>query len=65
MAGVTEAEIVELLRREIQSAGSQRQFARANGISTALVCNTLNGKWAPGVGIARALGFVVTLERQP
>ena len=46
-----------MLQAACKEAGSQRAWARANGVSDAYVSDCLAGRREPGDSIARALGY--------
>lgn len=46
------------LRDAIQEAGSQKKWAKANGVSPQYVCDCLKGRREIGEGIAKPLGYV-------
>ena len=63
-------ELRETLRKACDAAGSQRAWAKANGVSAVYVCDCLAGRRAIGKAIARALGFqrvtpVTMYEKSP
>lgn len=53
---LTEAEIVDALRGEIELAGGQAAVAEAIGVSVAYVSAILNGKKSPSRKVANFLG---------
>lgn len=56
------SELVELVNCHlIDNELSQKDFAKATGISTSYLCDFLQGKRRPGPTILKALGF----EEQP
>lgn len=46
-----------MLREACETAGSQKAWAAANGVSTAYVSDVLAGRRDPGEGIAKAFGL--------
>lgn len=48
----------EKLKAAVKKAGSQKQWADANGVSAQYVCDCLKGRREIGEGIARPLGYV-------
>jgi DNA invertase Pin-like site-specific DNA recombinase len=51
----TEAEVLQLLRREIREAGSQAEWARRNGIDRTYLNKVINGRKSAGPAILNAL----------
>lgn len=58
-------DVLDLLRRECRSAGSQTAWARAHGVTLAYVNDVLVGRRKPGESILRGLGVekVVSYRR--
>lgn len=56
---------IALLRRAVTSAGSQRKWALAHGVSVQYVCDVLAGRREPGGKVLAALGVrrVVSYSR--
>ena len=50
-------ELIDLIRARVTSAGGQKQFADAAGVSQGYVNDILAGKRAPGRKILQALGY--------
>lgn len=63
---MTEADILRMLLRECRRAGTQAEWAKAQGLSATYVSDVLKGRRAPGDSILSALGFerVVTYRRK-
>lgn len=49
--------IISILKKECEKSGSQKAWAKANGLSQAYVCDVLQGKRGIGAAIANALGY--------
>ena len=47
----------KMLRDACEAAGSQKAWAKANGLSITYVSDVLAGRREPGKGIAQAFGF--------
>jgi transcriptional regulator with XRE-family HTH domain len=62
---MTRDELVKLLQRRVQSAGTQAALAKELGITAAYLGDVLNGKREPGPTLLNALGFrrVITYVR--
>jgi hypothetical protein len=62
---MTEEQVIALLARECEKAGSQLAWAKANKLSAPYVGDVLRGRREPGKGILVALGLekVVTYRR--
>lgn len=54
---VTEAQVVALLRRDVEKSCSIRQWSRDHGIEHVFVWRVLNGQRALSDSVAAALGF--------
>jgi hypothetical protein len=54
---LSEDEMRRVLEAVVHDAGSQKAWARANGLSEQYVCDCLKGRRAIGFSIARALGY--------
>lgn len=50
-------EVLTLLRRECDKAGSQKVWAQAAGVTGAYVSDVLNKRREPGISILDALGL--------
>lgn len=59
---MNETELIGLLTRRIEKAGSQSAWAKANGISAPYVNDVLNFRRAPGAKILAALGLIRTVD---
>ena len=61
---LTQADVIDLLRRQCKEAGSQKAFADANGISAQYVTDVLHKRREPGEAVLSALGLrkVITYE---
>jgi len=60
MSVMTLDQVLALLRRECEKAGSQDAWARSNGVTGAYVSDVLNRRREPGDGILRPLGLEKT-----
>jgi transcriptional regulator with XRE-family HTH domain len=62
---MTRGELVELLQRKVQRAGTQAALAKELGITAAYLGDVLHGKREPGPKLLNALGFrrVITSSR--
>jgi len=62
---MTRDELVKLLQRRVQTAGTQAALAKELGITAAYLGDVLNGKREPGPTLLNALGFrrVITYVR--
>lgn len=49
--------VIDRLRREIEAAGSQRQFAQKIGVSAAYLNDVMNRKREPGDKILKAINL--------
>lgn len=58
---VSEVDVVALLRRGVDEAGSQRIFARAHGLNANDLSSILSGRKAPGRSFLRAVGVRTAL----
>jgi DNA-binding phage protein len=56
-------DVLTLLRRDIERAGSQSEWSRQTGISRTYVNRVLNGRKPPGLSICRALGLEKAIFR--
>lgn len=54
---MTNAEVLQLLRDEIQLAGSQIKWAKQNNLAQQYVSQVLRGEIKPGKKILNALGL--------
>jgi transcriptional regulator with XRE-family HTH domain len=54
---MTRDELVKLLQRRVQTAGTQAALAKELGITAAYLGDVLNGKRKPGPTVLNALGF--------
>ena len=54
---MTRDELVKLLQRRVQTAGTQAALAKELGITAAYLGDVLNGKREPGPTLLNALGF--------
>ena len=54
---LTADKIREKLRAAVKKAGSQKNWADANGVSAQYVCDCLKGRRDIGEGIAKPLGY--------
>ncbi len=50
-------DVLNLLRSEIAKAGSQKRWAKENGVSRPNVCRILGGRQRPQPKILKALGL--------
>lgn len=50
-------QVLTLLRRECEKAGSQHAWAKASGVTGAYVSDVLNRRREPGAGILAPLGL--------
>lgn len=48
---------LEVIRRAVEKAGSQKAFAKANGLSEPYVSDVMNGRRDPGPRILEAVGL--------
>jgi DNA-binding transcriptional regulator YdaS (Cro superfamily) len=55
-------QLISLLRKECERAGSQRAWAQANGLSAVYVSDVLSGKRAPAGRILAALGVEAVID---
>jgi hypothetical protein len=58
MKTITEAQVLALLRAEVDRAGSIRAWGRRHGVSAMYVSNCLRKKQLPGPAICEPLGVV-------
>jgi hypothetical protein len=63
---LAESDLRDLLRKACESAGSQQEWAKANGFSAPFVSDVLHGRRAITDRIATALGYesVETFKRK-
>ena len=54
---MTRDELIELLQRKVQRAGTQAALAKELGITAAYLGDVLNGKRKPGPTLLNAIGF--------
>lgn len=54
---MTESEVIALVRRKVDEAGSMREYARQTGVTVSYVSDLLNGRRAPGPKILGPLGI--------
>jgi hypothetical protein len=54
----TDADLLALLRTEVEAAGGVRAFARAKGISAGHVCDVLGGRREISEEMGNRLGFL-------
>jgi hypothetical protein len=62
---VTEREVLQMLRKACQDAGSQRAWAHAHEFSEAYVSDILSGRREITVSVANALGLLRTVAYLP
>ena len=58
---MTRDELIELLQRKVQRAGTQAALAKELGITAAYLGDVLNGKRKPGPTLLNALGFCLVI----
>lgn len=56
-------DVTELLRAEIEKAGSQSAWARKTGVQRSEICKVLHGKGHPNEKMIRALGLRAVFVR--
>jgi hypothetical protein len=54
---LTANDVLDLLRAEVEKAGSQRKWASENGVDRTVVCRVLGGFYKPQNSLVRALGL--------
>jgi len=54
---LTIRDVLDILRRQVEAAGSQQAFAERAGVSQAYVGDILRGQRTPGAKILHALGL--------
>jgi hypothetical protein len=54
---LTEADMLAKLQEAVTVAGSQKAWAKANGVSPQYVCDCLGGRRSIGESVALALGY--------
>ena len=59
MFSILQAEVRQLLSQEVEKAGGQSKWARANGVNRSTVAQVLIGRRDPGPKLLRALTSAV------
>jgi hypothetical protein len=61
---MTEQQVIDLVRAEVEKAGSYRALGAKWGVTPSYLCDLLQGRRAPGPKLLRPLGLerVVTVE---
>lgn len=58
---MTRKQLLALLRRQCDKAGSQKAWAKAHGLSTSYLSDVLTNNRAPGWKILKALGVTAAV----